>query len=56
MKTYGKTAMTFHWLMFLLMSGSFTVGLYIADLPLSPPKLKLYNSHKGAGRPCKGPR
>lgn len=49
MKTYGKTAMTFHWLMFLLMSGSFTVGFYMADLPLSPLKLKLYSWHKWAG-------
>ncbi|MBX7229217.1 MAG: cytochrome b [Burkholderiaceae bacterium] len=46
---YTTTAIVFHWLLALLIIGSFGVGLYMVDLPLSPQRLKLYNWHKWAG-------
>ena len=46
---YTSTAIALHWLLALAIVGSFSVGLYMADLPLSPQKLKLYNWHKWAG-------
>lgn len=49
MQTYGGTAKTLHWLTFLLISGTFGLGLFVADLPTSPEKLKLLSWHKWAG-------
>lgn len=46
---YGITAITLHWLLAVAIVGSFGVGLYMADLPVSPQKLKLFNWHKWAG-------
>lgn len=46
---YGGVAIGLHWLIALAIFGSFSVGLYMADLPLSPQKLKLYSWHKWAG-------
>jgi len=46
---YSGTAIALHWLLALMIVGSLSVGLYMADLPLSPLKLKLYNWHKWAG-------
>jgi cytochrome b561 len=46
---YTLTAILLHWLLAVAIVGSFGVGLYMADLPLSPQKLKLYNWHKWAG-------
>lgn len=46
---YTGTAIVLHWLLGLALAGTFTVGLYMADLPLSPQRLKLYNWHKWAG-------
>ena len=46
---YGKVAMVFHWFMALAFLGIFGVGLYMADLPFSPQRLKLYSWHKWAG-------
>lgn len=46
---YTTTAITLHWLLALAIIASFAVGLYMADLPLSPAKLKLVNWHKWAG-------
>ncbi len=46
---YTPVAMAFHWLLGIAIVASFCVGLYMADLPLSPQKLKLYNWHKWAG-------
>ena len=46
---YTLTAIALHWLLALAIVGAFAVGLYMADLPLSPQKLKLYNWHKWAG-------
>lgn len=41
--------MGLHWLLALGIVGLFGVGLYMADLPFSPWRLKLYNWHKWAG-------
>ena len=41
--------MVFHWLLALLITGSFAFGLYMVDLPFSPARIKQYNWHKWAG-------
>jgi len=46
---YTGVAITLHWLLALMIVGSFGVGLYMVDLPFSPQRLKLYNWHKWAG-------
>lgn len=46
---YTLPAMAFHWLLAVAIVGSFSVGLFMADLPLSPQKLKLFNWHKWGG-------
>ena len=46
---YTTTAIALHWLLGLAILGSFTLGVYMADLPFSPTRLKLYNWHKWAG-------
>jgi cytochrome b561 len=46
---YTPIAVVLHWLMALAIIGAFGVGLYMADLPFSMTRLKLYNWHKWAG-------
>lgn len=46
---YGPIAKTLHWLTFLLLLGSFGIGLTMVDLPLSPRKLQVYSWHKWVG-------
>jgi cytochrome b561 len=46
---YSHPAIALHWLMALLILGSFAIGLTMTDLPVSPLRLKLYNWHKWAG-------
>lgn len=46
---YNGVAMAFHWLLALMIVVSFSVGLFMSDLPFSPLRLKLYNWHKWAG-------
>lgn len=46
---YSPIAIALHWLLALAIVGAFSVGLYMADLPFSPLRLKLYNWHKWAG-------
>ena len=46
---YGAPAILLHWLLALMIIASFGVGVYMADLPVSPSRLKLYNYHKWAG-------
>jgi cytochrome b561 len=48
-RRYSPVAMALHWLLALGILGLFAVGLYMADLPFSPWRLKLYNWHKWAG-------
>jgi cytochrome b561 len=46
---YTLTAIALHWVLGLALLGVFAVGLYMADLPFSPSRLKLFNYHKWAG-------
>lgn len=46
---YTPVAIALHWLLGLAILGMFAVGLFMADLPISPLRLKLYNWHKWAG-------
>ena len=46
---YDRIAIALHWLLALMIATSVSVGLYMADLPLSPTRLKLFNWHKWAG-------
>jgi cytochrome b561 len=46
---YSGVAIALHWLLALLIAGTFCVGLYMHELPFSPTRLKLYNWHKWAG-------
>ncbi|MGB6102865.1 MAG: cytochrome b [Pusillimonas sp.] len=46
---YTRTAMLLHWLVAVGLIGTFALGFYMHDLPLSPNKLKLYSWHKWAG-------
>ena len=46
---YGAPAILLHWLLALMIVGAFGVGLYMADLQVSPSRLKLYNNNKWAG-------
>ena len=46
---YTTTAIALHWLLALAILGSFSLGLYMADLPLTPQRVKLFNWHKWAG-------
>ena len=46
---YTAAAITLHWLLALLITATFCVGLYMTGLPLSPTRLKFFNWHKWAG-------
>ncbi|MCH2240492.1 MAG: cytochrome b [Aquabacterium sp.] len=46
---YGPVAVLLHWVLAAAIVTAFCVGLYMADLPMSPQRLKLYNWHKWAG-------
>jgi len=46
---YTRTAVALHWLIALLLVFTFSLGLYMRELPLSPSKLKLYSYHKWIG-------
>ncbi|WP_041376796.1 cytochrome b [Polaromonas naphthalenivorans] len=46
---YHGVSMALHWVLALALVLMFGVGLYMADLPFSPLRLKLYNWHKWAG-------
>ncbi|MBK9571916.1 MAG: cytochrome b [Rhodoferax sp.] len=46
---YTTTAILLHWLSALAVLGLLMLGWYMADLPLSPQRLKLFNWHKWAG-------
>ena len=46
---YTSTAISLHWLIFLLIFAAFSLALYMHDLPLTPDKLRLYNYHKWMG-------
>ncbi|WP_395700548.1 cytochrome b [Aquabacterium sp.] len=46
---YTPVAIAFHWLLALMIVGTFCFGLYMVGLPTSIGKLKLINYHKWAG-------
>lgn len=48
-RRYTRTAMLLHWVLGMALIALFGVGVYMADLPFSPQRLKLYNWHKWAG-------
>jgi cytochrome b561 len=48
-KRYTRTAMLLHWVLAVLILGTFVVGLYVSDLPFSLRKLQMINWHKWAG-------
>ena len=49
MARYNRVSISLHWLVALLLTFNFALGLYMADLPLSPLKLQRYSWHKWAG-------
>ena len=46
---YTGLAIGLHWLLAVALLGSFGMRLYMADLDMSPTRLKLFNWHKWAG-------
>lgn len=46
---YNLVAITLHWVLGMALLGMLAMGVYMADLPFSPLRLKLYNWHKWAG-------
>lgn len=50
MPRYTTTAIALHWLVALLIIGTFTLGLVMTDIPgLTPAKLRYFSWHKWAG-------
>lgn len=48
-REYGVIAKFFHWVIALIIFTLFGVGLYMADLPVTPAKFELYGLHKSFG-------
>jgi len=46
---YDRFAISLHWLLAFGLIGVFALGLYMADLPFSMQRVKLFNYHKWAG-------
>ncbi len=46
---YSAPAIFFHWLMALGLAANFALGITMADMALSPEKLKFFSWHKWAG-------
>lgn len=49
MPHYTRTAIVLHWVLALALVASFSIGLYMSDLPISPQRMRLYSWHKWAG-------
>lgn len=47
--SYTRTAIALHWLVAIAIVATFSVGLYMHELPLSPTKLRIYSWHKWTG-------
>ena len=47
--TYTRVAIVLHWTIAAVIFSTFPLGLYMADLPVSPIKLRLYSYHKWIG-------
>jgi cytochrome b561 len=48
-KRYNPVSIILHWVLAVALVALFCFGVYMADLPFSPTRLKLYNWHKWAG-------
>jgi cytochrome b561 len=48
-RRYSGLSIALHWLLAIALVSLFGMGVYMADLPFSPQRLKLYNWHKWAG-------
>ncbi|NVO06136.1 MAG: cytochrome b, partial [Rhodoferax sp.] len=48
-KRYNPVSIILHWVLGFALVAIFCFGLYMADLPFSPARLKLFNWHKWAG-------
>ena len=46
---YHPVAVALHWLLGVALIAIFSLGLYMADLPFSPQRLRYYSWHKWAG-------
>jgi cytochrome b561 len=46
---YTDVAIALHWILAISLFAAFCVGLYMADLKLSPTRIRLFNWHKWAG-------
>jgi cytochrome b561 len=46
---YGIVSIVIHWVVAVLIIGQISVGLYMADLPVSLQKIKLFGWHKEFG-------
>ena len=46
---YTRIAIAAHWLLAVMLVISFSVGLYMVSLTISPTRIRLYNWHKWAG-------
>jgi cytochrome b561 len=46
---YTGTAIALHWLLALALVGVFVLGVVMADMPISPTRLKYFSWHKWAG-------
>jgi cytochrome b561 len=46
---YDGVAIALHWVLAVAIVAAFGVGVYMADLPFSPQRVKLINYHKWAG-------
>jgi cytochrome b561 len=46
---YNPVSIILHWVLAIALIAIFSFGLYMADLPFSPTRLKLFNWHKWAG-------
>jgi cytochrome b561 len=46
---YNGVAILLHWVIAAMLLGTFALGLYMADLPASPLKLRLFSYHKWIG-------
>jgi cytochrome b561 len=49
MRRYSTVAIALHWLIALALFGNLVVGFWMADLAISPLKLKVYSWHKWSG-------
>jgi len=46
---YNTASILLHWILGIALIAIFCFGVYMADLPFSPTRLKLFNWHKWAG-------